>query len=56
MERFYLNKDFVKTYEKISPNFGFNGLGEITYLRTYSRIKEDGTNEKWHETIERVLR
>ena len=55
MERFYLNKDFVKTYETISPNFGFNGLGEITYLRTYSRVKEDGTNEKWHETIERVI-
>jgi hypothetical protein len=55
MKRFHLNKDFVNTYKSKSPDFGFNGLGEITYLRTYSRIKEDGKNEKWFETVERVI-
>ena len=55
MKRFYLNKEFVNTYKNKDPNFGFNGLGEITYLRTYSRVKEDGKNEKWFETVERVI-
>lgn len=25
------------------------------YLRTYSRVKADGTKERWHETVERVV-
>jgi len=40
---------------KLKPPFGFNGLGEFVYNRTYSRVKADGTNEKWHETVERVV-
>ena len=30
-------------------------MGEITYLRTYSRLKENGENETWFETVERVV-
>ena len=52
---FKLKDDFIKKYETIVPPFGFNGLGELVYLRTYSRIKEDGANEKWFETIRRVV-
>lgn len=52
---FTLSNSFIKKYESIKPNFGFNGLGEIVYLRTYSRLKADGMNEKWHETIRRVV-
>ena len=52
---FILNNEFIKKYESLKPSFGFNGLGELVYLRTYSRIKEDGTNEKWYETIKRVV-
>lgn len=52
---FQLNKDFVADYATRKVNFGFNGLGEITYYRTYSRLKADGENEKWHETVERVV-
>jgi len=37
------------------PNFGFNGLGELVYLRTYSRIKENGEKEEWWETCKRVV-
>lgn len=55
MEQFKLKKDFVEKYKDITPPFGFNGLGEITYLRTYSRQKDDGTKESWCETIERVV-
>jgi len=39
MERFELKKEFINKYKTIKPPFGFNGLGEIVYLRTYSRLK-----------------
>jgi len=52
---FKLDAGFIKQYESKKVNFGFNGLGEITYYRTYSRLKEDGTNEKWFETVARVV-
>lgn len=53
--QFKLVKEFVNGYRTKQPPFGFNGLGELTYMRTYSRIKENGENEKWFETIERVV-
>jgi ribonucleoside-triphosphate reductase (thioredoxin) len=52
---FRLNSDFVNKYKKKTVPFGFNGLGEIVYYRTYSRLKPDGTNEEWYETIQRVI-
>ena len=55
MSYFSLSKKFIDTYKNKKPPFGFNGLGEIVYLRTYSRIKDDNTNERWYETIERVV-
>lgn len=54
-EKFKLSDEFVSGYENKKAPFGFNGLGELTYMRTYSRIKENGENEKWHETIRRVV-
>jgi len=55
MEKFKLKDNFVEKYKKIKPPFGFNGLGEITYYRTYSRIKKNGLNEQWYETVRRVV-
>lgn len=55
MSRFKLSDDFVGKYSDVKPNFGFNGLGEMVYLRTYSRVKKDGTKEKWYETVRRVV-
>ena len=52
---FKLPDDFIEEYSKKKAPFGFNGLGELVYLRTYSRLKPDGTNEKWFETIRRVV-
>lgn len=52
---FSLDKNFVAQYKDVKPGFGFNGLGEFTYRRTYSRVKADGTNEEWWETVERVV-
>lgn len=53
--QFQLPHDFVQGYSDIEPPFGFNGLGKATYLRSYSRLKPDGTNERWFETVERVV-
>ena len=53
--KFRLSDKFVEQYKEKKPPFGFNGLGEITYIRTYSRRKPDGTNEKWWETCRRVV-
>lgn len=55
MLNFKLDDDFVSQYRDINPDFGFNGLGLLTYYRTYSRLKEDGTNEEWFETVRRVV-
>lgn len=55
MSKFKLEDAFISEYKDVNPPFGFNGLGEFTYMRTYSRIKDDGLNEKWHETIRRVV-
>ena len=50
-----LPEDFLLPYKTKRPNWGYNGLGEIVYKRTYSRLKEDGTNEEWWETIARCI-
>jgi hypothetical protein len=50
-----LSKNFVNNYINKSTPFSDYGLGEFVYMRTYSRIKENGENEKWYETIERVI-
>ncbi|KAI9480202.1 hypothetical protein LPJ78_001223 [Coemansia sp. RSA 989] len=52
---FTLDPAFVASYSKKKPPFGFNGLGEIVYRRTYSRLKSDDTRERWFETVERVV-
>ena len=55
MEKFKLSEKFIDKYKRKRPPFGFNGLGELVYMRTYSRIKDDGKNERWWETVQRVV-
>lgn len=60
MLSFTLSEDFVSQYKEREVNWGYkdaggNSLGEITFLRTYSRLKEDGTKERWWEVCERVI-
>jgi len=55
MLHFKLDDEFVSGYKSIAPDFGFNGLGLLTYYRTYSRLKTNGTNEQWYETVRRVV-
>jgi len=57
---FRLSDEFVNKYNNVPSPFGFsdagsNSLGEITFIRTYSRVKEDGTKERWHEVCRRVI-
>lgn len=47
-------RQFVDQYAHEEPPFGFNGLGELVYRRTYSRAKPDGSREQWFETVARV--
>lgn len=52
---FRLSEEFLDPYKTRKPDFGFNGLGELTYRRTYSRIMPDGKKEEWWQTIRRVI-
>ena len=57
---FELAKDFVAGYSGKKAPFGYrdaagNSVGEITFLRTYSRLKADGTKETWVDVCERVI-
>lgn len=57
---FKLSDEFIDSYKEREVPWGFpigagNYLGELTFLTKYSRRKEDGSKEKWHETCRRVI-
>ena len=57
---FRLAEDFLAGYRDKQVPWGYkdaagNSVGEITFLRTYSRLKEDGTKETWVDVCERVI-
>jgi len=57
---FKLTEDFIAPYRNKKAPFGYqdaagNSVGEITFLRTYSRLKADGTKETWVDVCERVI-
>lgn len=48
--------DFLSSYADKQTPWGFGGLGEVVYLRTYSRpIDVLGRNETWPESIVRAI-
>lgn len=53
--KFSLPKEKIAKYYKMKEPFGFSGLGEFVYHRTYSRVKPDGTMECWADTVLRVV-
>lgn len=60
MHNFKLPVAFLDEYKDRKPQWGFmdeagNSLGEVTFLRSYSRLKEDGTKETWADTCQRVV-
>lgn len=57
---FKLSDDFVDSYRDKEVPWGYqdgagNSLGEITFLRTYSRKDDDGRKETWVDTCRRVV-
>ena len=57
---FRISEDFISSYKDRKAPFGYtdaagNSVGEITFLRTYSRLKDDGTKETWVDVCERVI-
>lgn len=60
MLSFTLPESFIEEYRNAPVDWGFtdaggNSLGEITFIAKYSRIKEDGTKERWWEVCRRVI-
>lgn len=60
MFSFRISDEFLSGYKTKTPPFGYkdaggNSVGEITFLRTYSRLKEDDTKETWVDVCERVI-
>lgn len=49
-ERFVLDKNVKDEIMQKTPKFGFNGLGEVVFRRTYSR-----NNETWNDVVIRVV-
>jgi ribonucleoside-diphosphate reductase alpha chain len=49
-QRFKLNESIINKLKERTPNFGFNGLGELVFRRTYSR-----NNEDWSDVVIRVV-
>ena len=57
---FKISDDFIDSYRSKKVPFGYadaggNSVGEITFLRTYSRIKDNGEKETWTDVCERVI-
>lgn len=50
-----LSPEFLSRYDYRTVDWGFNGVGYVTYKRTYARTKQDGTLEEWPETIQRCI-
>lgn len=60
MQTFRLSANFLEPYKASEPAWGWadaagNSIGELTFVRTYSRVKQDGSKEKWWEVCERVI-
>ncbi|MHA2038880.1 MAG: LAGLIDADG family homing endonuclease [Promethearchaeota archaeon] len=49
-ERYELPNQTIQNIKSMTPNFGFNGLGELVFKRTYSRGGED-----WADVVVRVI-
>ena len=53
--RFKLTQKFLADYEGKQPNWGFGDLSYFVYKRTYARLKEDGSQEEFFDTVKRVV-
>lgn len=49
-QRFKLSDELINKLNQQTPVFGYNGLGELVFRRTYSR-----DNEEWGDVVKRVM-
>lgn len=56
-DHFRLDEEFLDQYKNKKANFGFNGLGELVFYRTYSRPLPNNPNQKesFCDTVKRVV-
>jgi len=52
---FFLSQDFCSSLLSRTEKFGFGIFGEVVFYRTYSRTMKDGKQEKWADTVIRVV-
>lgn len=55
-----LPEAFLEQYRTQQPRWGFadaggNSIGELAFVRSYSRKKDDGLKERWWEVCRRVI-
>ncbi len=50
-----LDLSFVEKYRTQPIAWGYDGLGELVFYRTYSRKRDDGMAETWVDTLKRVI-
>ncbi len=51
-----LSSEFLASYSQKQPPWGFGGLGEVVFLRTYSRpVEGENRSETWVETLARII-
>lgn len=54
LHRYTYDRKFLEKMRREPVEFGFGEFGKVVYYRTYSRIKPDGGQEHWVDTVERV--
>jgi ribonucleoside-triphosphate reductase (thioredoxin) len=54
-ERYKFDPDFARALKSMPVKWGFGSFSEAVYYRTYSRLKDDGTQERWADTVLRVI-
>src|ERR1700748_867815 len=57
---FRLHDSFIEDFKEQQPAWGFpmgagNTLGELSWYTKYSRVKADGTKERFYEGLRRVI-
>jgi ribonucleoside-diphosphate reductase alpha chain len=54
-ERFIIPTIVKRNLRQRKESFGYGLLGHATFYRTYSRLKEDGSQERWADTVLRCV-
>ena len=53
-QAYVLPEEFLNGFANRKPKFGFGGVGDLTFVRSYSRPLPSGKKETWHQVMKRV--